>query len=217
MQQVGAPPHCIAQDSDCNGFFYCGAQAPGHRASVVGAHGLHSWGSQALEHRLSGCGQWAELPRSMWDPPGSGIELQSPPLVGRFLTTEPAGKLSFKDGSRRMNRQGRQRSRQRWRRKARRLNYHRAQRRVLQREESSVLLGAAEKSPGTFQVALVVKNPPANAGDVRDTSSTPGSGRSPGEGNGNPFQYSCLENPTNRGSSWATVHSVAESDMTEAT
>ena len=46
------------------------------------------------------------------------------------------------------------------------------------------------------QVVLVVKNPPANAGDIRDTGSMPGSGRSPGEGNGNPLQYSCLKNPT---------------------
>ena len=46
------------------------------------------------------------------------------------------------------------------------------------------------------QVALVVKNPPANAGDVRDTGSIPGSGRSHGEGNGNPLQHSCLKNPT---------------------
>ena len=45
------------------------------------------------------------------------------------------------------------------------------------------------------QVVLVIKNPPANARDVRDTGSIPGSGRSPGEGNGNPLQYSCLENP----------------------
>ena len=44
------------------------------------------------------------------------------------------------------------------------------------------------------QVVLVVKNPPANAGDVTDTSSIPGSGRSPGKGNGNPLQFSCLEN-----------------------
>ena len=44
------------------------------------------------------------------------------------------------------------------------------------------------------QMALVVKNPPANAGDVRDVSSIPGSGRSPGGGRGNPLQYSCLEN-----------------------
>ena len=45
------------------------------------------------------------------------------------------------------------------------------------------------------QVALVVKNPPANAGDIRDEGSTPGLGRSPGGGHGNPLQYSCLENP----------------------
>ena len=45
---------------------------------------------------------------------------------------------------------------------------------------------------GASQVTLVVKNPPANAGDIRHTGSTPGSGRSPGGGNGNLFQYSCL-------------------------
>ena len=49
------------------------------------------------------------------------------------------------------------------------------------------------------QVATVVKNPPANAGDGRDVGSIPGSGRSPGEGNGNPLQYSCLENSRERG------------------
>jgi len=52
---------------------------------------------------------------------------------------------------------------------------------------------------GASQVGLVVKNPPANAGDVRDTGFIPGWGRSPGEGNSNPLQYSCLENPTDRG------------------
>ena len=61
------------------------------------------------------------------------------------------------------------------------------------------------------QVALVVKNPPANAGDIRDSSLIPGSGRSPGEGNGNPLQYSCLENSMNRGAWWATVHRVTQS------
>ena len=61
----------------------------------------------------------------------------------------------------------------------------------------------------------VVKNLPANAGDTRDTGSIPGSGRSPGEGNGNPLQYSCLENPMDRGPWWAIVHGIAESDMTE--
>ena len=48
-------------------------------------------------------------------------------------------------------------------------------------------------------VALVVKNPPANAGDTGDADWIPASGRSPGIGNGNPLQYSCLENPMDRG------------------
>ena len=61
------------------------------------------------------------------------------------------------------------------------------------------------------QVALVVKNPPANARDVRDTSSIPGSGRSPGREHGNPVWYSCLENPMDRGAWQATVHGVAKS------
>ena len=60
-------------------------------------------------------------------------------------------------------------------------------------------------------MALVVKNPPANAGDIRDEGSIPGSGRSPGGGRGNPLQYSCLENPMDRGAWWATVHGVAKS------
>ena len=58
----------------------------------------------------------------------------------------------------------------------------------------------------TFQVIQLVKNPPANAGDARITVSIPGLGRSPGVGNGNPFQYSCLENSRGRGAWWATVH-----------
>ena len=53
----------------------------------------------------------------------------------------------------------------------------------------------------------MVENPPANAGDA---GLIPGSGRSPGEGNGNPLQYSCLENPMDRGSWWAIVHGVAK-------
>ena len=61
------------------------------------------------------------------------------------------------------------------------------------------------------QVALVVKNLPANAGDRRPTGSIPGSGRSPGGGNGNPLQHSCLENPMDKGDWEATVHSVAKS------
>ena len=65
------------------------------------------------------------------------------------------------------------------------------------------------------QVGLVVKYPPANAGDLRDTGSIPGLGRSAEEGNGYTLQYSCLENPKNRGAWWATVHGVAESYTTE--
>ena len=64
---------------------------------------------------------------------------------------------------------------------------------------------------------LVVKNPPANAGEVREVGSIPGSGRSPGGGYGYPLWYSCLENPTDRGAWWATVHRVAESGTTEVT
>ena len=56
----------------------------------------------------------------------------------------------------------------------------------------------------------VIKNPPANAGGIRDTSSIHGSGRSPGEGNGNPLQYSYLGNSMDRGACWATVHWVAK-------
>ena len=66
-------------------------------------------------------------------------------------------------------------------------------------------------------MALVVKNPPANAGDVRDRGSIPGLGRSPGGGHGNPLQYSCLENPMDRGDWQTTVHRFAKSQRTEAT
>ena len=60
-------------------------------------------------------------------------------------------------------------------------------------------------------MALAVKNPPANAGDTRDVSSIPGSGRSPGGGYGNPLQYSCLENPMDREAWWATVYRFTKS------
>ena len=61
------------------------------------------------------------------------------------------------------------------------------------------------------QVVLVVKNCFANTGDVRDMGLIPGLGRSPGEGSGNPLEYSCLENPMDREAWWATVHRVAKS------
>ena len=60
-------------------------------------------------------------------------------------------------------------------------------------------------------VALVVKNLPANEGDVREVGSIPGLGRSPGKGYRNPLPYSCLENPMDREAWWATVHGVAKS------
>ena len=61
----------------------------------------------------------------------------------------------------------------------------------------------------------MVNNPSANAGDARIMISIPGLGRSSGAGNGNSFQYSCPENPMDRGTWWATVHGAAESDTTE--
>ena len=64
---------------------------------------------------------------------------------------------------------------------------------------------------GASQVVLVVKNSFANAGDIRDSGSIPGWGRSLGGGHGNPLQYSCLENAMDRGAWWATVHRVAKS------
>ena len=70
---------------------------------------------------------------------------------------------------------------------------------------------------GASQVAIVVKNPPANAGDAGDSGSIPGSVRSPGGEHGNPLQYSCLENSMDREAWWATVNRVTESDMTEVT
>ena len=61
-----------------------------------------------------------------------------------------------------------------------------------------------------YQAVLVVRKLPANVGDLRDTSSIPGSGRSPGGGHGNSLQYFCLRNLMDRGASWATVHGVTK-------
>ena len=63
--------------------------------------------------------------------------------------------------------------------------------------------------PG-HKVVLVVKNPPATAGDIQDVGSIPGLGRSSGGGRGNPLQYSFLENPMDRGAWWPTVHGAAK-------
>ena len=63
---------------------------------------------------------------------------------------------------------------------------------------------------GTSQEALVVKTLAADAGDLRDAGLIPGWGRSPGGGHGNPFQYSCHENPMDRGGWWTTVYKVTQ-------
>ena len=70
---------------------------------------------------------------------------------------------------------------------------------------------------GASEMALVVNNLPTSSGNVKDAGLTPGLRRSHGEQNGNPLQYSCLENPMDRGDWWAIVYRVAKSDMTEVT
>ena len=76
---------------------------------------------------------------------------------------------------------------------------------------SPALQAESLPSEAPSQVALVVKNPSANAEDLRDAGSMLGSGRSPGEGHGNSLQYSGLENPMDRGAWWATVHRDVQS------
>ena len=74
-----------------------------------------------------------------------------------------------------------------------------------------------DSSCGAPQVVLVVRNLPANVGDLRDMSLIPKLGRFSGGGHGNPRQYSCLENLMDRGAWWVTAHRVTESDTNEAT
>ena len=69
----------------------------------------------------------------------------------------------------------------------------------------------SKRVSGGFPSGAVVKNLPANAGDIRDAGSIPGLGRVPEVGNGNPLQYSCLENCMDRGAWQATVHGVSKS------
>ena len=73
-------------------------------------------------------------------------------------------------------------------------------------KSSTTLTGIIYLPLWTSQVVLVVKNPTANAGNIRDPGSIPGSGRSPGGGHGKPFQYSCLENPMDREACWACIY-----------
>ena len=82
-------------------------------------------------------------------------------------------------------------------------------------ENSSAILRVLKCSVETSQVMLVVKNQPANAGDIRDVGSIPGLGRSPRGWHGNPLKYSCLENPMDR-SLAGYSRRVPELDATEA-
>ena len=72
---------------------------------------------------------------------------------------------------------------------------------------------AADRSLSLLPGGSEVKNPPAKAGDIRNVGSTPGLGRSPGAGHGNPLQYSCLQNPMDGGAWWATVNGVIKSQI----
>ena len=81
--------------------------------------------------------------------------------------------------------------------------------------ENFIVESSSKRQIRVSQVALVVKDPPANARDLKNMGSIPGLGRSPGAGHGNPLQYSCLENPMDRGAWRAVVHGVAELDTTE--
>ena len=81
-------------------------------------------------------------------------------------------------------------------------------------QESSISTDIFNQVPSSHrasQVALVVNNPPASAGDLIDKGSIPGLGRSPGRGYGNPLQYSCVETTMDRGAWWATLQRAAKS------
>ena len=80
-------------------------------------------------------------------------------------------------------------------------------------EGNPTIYNSINESRGLYTSFPCSSNSKESACDVGDTGSIPGSGRSSGEGNGNPLQYSCLENPVDRGVWWATVHGVAKSDL----
>ena len=77
--------------------------------------------------------------------------------------------------------------------------------------ENTQFLSLQVREPLGFPCGAVARNPPANAADTRDAASTAGLGRSPGVGNSNLLQFSCLKNPLDRGAWWATVHRVTKS------
>ena len=77
-------------------------------------------------------------------------------------------------------------------------------------KQNSIHIVVIPEEERASQVAQLVKNPTANAEDMRDSGSIPGLGRSLGVENGNPLQYSCLKRPIDRGTWWATVHGVAK-------
>ena len=118
----------------------------------------------------------------MWNLPGPGIKPVSPALAGGFLTTGPPGKSCFSVYVTELSGQ------------------------------SHGCKGALKSTRPSLSIQFMslheVKASACNAGDL---GSIPGLGRSPGEGNGNPLQYSCLENPMDGGAWWATVHGVAKS------
>ena len=88
---------------------------------------------------------------------------------------------------------------------------------LLKTVSASIICCCVTNHPRASQVTLVVKNLLANAGDVRDVGSSPGWGRTPGGGHGDPLQYPCQENPTDREAWWSVVHRVEESDTAEET
>ena len=90
---------------------------------------------------------------------------------------------------------------------------HRATHSLDPKREPKLWIRENHALPWASQLALVVKNPPANSGDVKDVAWIPGSRRSPGGGHGNPLQHSCLENPMDRGAWHTTVNRVTKSQM----
>ena len=173
----------------------------------------------------------------MWHLPGPGIEPKSPELAGGFSTTGPPGKSkstnldpvlfyfletysicitanSFKMQSPRPPPHSNEMPRSLPRTlkfESKALIFFFSSYTLKKPEVIGIKKKARLLNPGTSQVALMVKNLPANTGDIRDMGSIPGLWRFPGGGHGNPRQYSYLENPMDRGTLWAKVHRVTKS------